>query len=68
MTEKIKNLLFEAWAYCDEEDKSTEFMLQYMANVSGIEYDDVVDFIILPNTTKERTKWYIDKNKIKTNE
>ena len=63
MTEKIKNLLFEAWAYCDEEDKSTEFMLQYMADVSGIEYDDVVDFIVLGSTTKERTKWYIDKNK-----
>lgn len=40
-----KKLLLEAWAYCDEHDKSTEFMLQYMADVSGLTYDQVAEWI-----------------------
>jgi len=30
MKEVTKNKLFEAWQFCDDNDKSTEFMLQYM--------------------------------------
>jgi hypothetical protein len=37
--------LVDAWNYCDEEDKSTEFMLQYMSDVAGIDYDIVVEFV-----------------------
>lgn len=52
-----KNALFEAWAFCDEQDKSTAFMLQYMADHAGVEYDVAVDFVV--NTTEEeRKKWY----------
>lgn len=58
MTEEQKNKLFEAWAYCDEMDKSTEFMLQYMSDMADVDYDDVVDFICDPNTEAERKKWY----------
>ena len=46
--EKLFDVLFAAWDYCDEEDKSTEFMIQYMADVSNSEYDDIVEFIADP--------------------
>lgn len=42
-TTKIK--LAEAWKYCDEEDKSTEFMLQYMADSANISLDTVIMFL-----------------------
>lgn len=45
MTEEQKQILHDAWWYCDEEDKSTEFMFQYMSDVSGIDYGIVVDFV-----------------------
>ncbi|MDD5649113.1 MAG: hypothetical protein PHF86_01660 [Candidatus Nanoarchaeia archaeon] len=41
-----KKILLDAWAWCDKENKSTEYMLQYMADVSGVDYDEVVDFVI----------------------
>ena len=48
--------LFEAWAYCDMKDKSTEFMLEYMQDVSGLDMDDVLDFIT--NNSEKRQDWY----------
>ena len=30
MKELTKNKLLAAWQYCDDEDKSTEFMIQFM--------------------------------------
>ena len=30
MKAETKRKLLEAWQYCDNEDKSTEFMLEYM--------------------------------------
>lgn len=50
--------MLEAWAYCDEKDKSTEFMLQYMSDSSGVEYDDVVDYITSGRGGKDRDKYY----------
>lgn len=41
---KIK--LYEAWNFCDEQDKSTEFMFQYMADVASVSFDRVVDFVM----------------------
>lgn len=65
-TKHALDLLFEAWDCCDDEDKSIEYMFQYMSNMSGIEYDDVVQFVI--NTTdKERKDWYKNKNNENTN-
>lgn len=43
METKIK--LLEAWHYCDENDKSTAFMLQYMQDVANVDLDYVVNFI-----------------------
>ena len=57
MKPETKDQLFVAWAYCDEEDKSTEFMFQYMADFAGVEYDMAVEFVI-ETTEQERTNWY----------
>lgn len=38
-------LLLAAWNYCDEEDKSDAFMLQYMQDVAGVDLDYVLDFL-----------------------
>lgn len=46
-----KEKLVEAWNYCDSEDKSTEFMFQYMADTAGVEYDVAVSFVV--NTPHE---------------
>ena len=37
--------LLEAWNYCDQEDKSTEFMIQYMQDVANVDLDCVLNFI-----------------------
>lgn len=42
--EQLKKL-HDAWWYCDENDKSTEFMLSYMSDISGLEYEEIVDFV-----------------------
>ncbi len=56
MKAKTKHMLFIAWDYCDDEDKSTEFMFQYMADTAGVEYDVAVDFVV--NTSfEQRTEW-----------
>jgi hypothetical protein len=53
MKAKTKEALLEAWAYCDEEDKSTEFMLQYMQDAAGVDLDCVLKFMER-TTDKER--------------
>lgn len=45
MKAKTKMLLEEAQKYCDENDKSTEFMLQYMQDFAGVDLDCVVNFL-----------------------
>jgi len=51
-----RNRLLAAWQYCDDEDKSTEFMLQFMQDNAGVDLDCVLNF--LQNTTdKERIEW-----------
>ena len=61
MKPKTKFLLLTAWQYCDEEDKSTEFMLQYMQDFAGVDLDCVVSFLE-KTTDKERDK-FINKYK-----
>lgn len=48
--------LFWAWAYCDHHDKSTEFMLQFMEDVSVTDLDTVLEFI--ESSSKDRKVWY----------
>jgi hypothetical protein len=57
MKGKTKSALYMAWAYCDEEDKSTEFMFQYMADTAGVEYDVAVDFV-MENGGEKRIAWH----------
>jgi hypothetical protein len=52
-----KEKLFEAWQYCDDEDKSTEFMLQYMQDFAGVDLDCVINF--LEKTNEEQRMKYI---------
>jgi hypothetical protein len=55
--EANKHILLLAWAWCDHADKSTEFMLQYMADLTELDYDEVVDFIA-SISEEERQDWY----------
>ena len=57
ITEEQKELLLDAWLWCDIEDKSTEFMLQYMSDVAEVEFDEVVDFV-RETTDKERDEHF----------
>lgn len=45
MKEQTKACLEMAMDYCDENDKSTEFMLQYMQDVCGVDLDCVINFL-----------------------
>jgi len=57
MKAETKRKLFEAWQYCDDEDKSTEFMLEYMQDFAGVDLDCVINFI--QKTTSEERQTYI---------
>ena len=63
MKEVTKNILLEAWQYCDDNDKSTEFMLQYMQDVVGVDLDCVINF--MQNITDEqRLDWIKNNNQL----
>ena len=34
---------------CDEQDKSTEFMIQYMQDTCNVDHDCVMNYLSLPN-------------------
>lgn len=57
ITGKQKEVLMDAWDWCDDKDKSTEFMLQYMADMAGVEYDDVVLFIERTQFEERQKRW-----------
>lgn len=46
MKRETKNKLLEAWKYCDENNKSSEFMLEYMQSAAGVNLDCVLNFIM----------------------
>lgn len=56
LTQEQQQILFEAWAYCDWQDKSTEFMLEYMQDKAETSLDNVLEFI--QNKPSERQDWY----------
>jgi hypothetical protein len=61
MKKITKYKLLEAWAYCDEHDKSTEFMLQYMQDFAMVDLDCVLNFI---EETADEERSEFAKNKI----
>ena len=61
ITKETKSKLFEAWQYCDDNDKSTEFMLQYMQDFAGVDLDCVINFL-QKTKDEERTNWIKNHN------
>ena len=57
ITTKQKQTLLDGWHWCDKEDKSTEFMLQYLSDISGLDYDEVVDYICSEEADKDRENY-----------
>ena len=45
LTDEVRELLIEARDYCNDMDKSTEFMLQYMQDVANVDLDVVIQFL-----------------------
>ena len=45
MTDIQRAQLQQCKEYCDEEDKSTEFMLQYMQDVTGVDWWEMMDWL-----------------------
>ena len=45
MDQMTKALLTQAQEYCDVNDKSTEFMLQYMQDFAEVDLDAVLEFL-----------------------
>jgi len=52
MNTLTKQLLFDAWQYCDDLDKSTEFMLQYMQDVADVDLDEILNFIEIESSNR----------------
>ena len=53
MKAKTKMLLEEAQKYCDDNDKSTAFMLQYMQDFAGVDLDCVISFLSKQHENKK---------------
>ncbi len=45
MKEKTKALLDEAKQICDKEDKSTEYMIQFMQDYANVPFDCVIQYL-----------------------
>jgi hypothetical protein len=41
-----RELLNQAQDICDDEDRSTEYMIQFMQDYAGCSHDQVMDFIL----------------------
>ena len=56
MTEGKKALMREAQNYCDEKDKSTEFMIQYMMDTADATHDEVMEFLVSQSNLSSKEK------------
>ena len=45
MKTETKAKLEIAKQYCDDNDKSTEFMIQYMQDIAGVDFDCVMNYL-----------------------
>jgi hypothetical protein len=54
MKETTKAKLKEAQDFCDENDKSTEFMLEYMQDYAGVNLDCVMKYLKTDGGFKEK--------------
>ena len=51
-----------AQQYCDDNDKSTEFMLQYMQDVANVDLDCVIKFLKEDASCKKTSPVLAGKN------
>lgn len=49
MKKETREKLKAAQQYCDDNDKSTEFMLQYMQDAAKVDLDCVMNFLTQEN-------------------
>ena len=55
MKATTRQLLLDAKKYCEDNNKSTEFMLQYMQDAAKVDLDCVISFLTkLGDSPKER--------------
>jgi len=45
MKTATRNKLIDALEYCDDNDKSTEFMIAYMMDTANVSHDCVMNFL-----------------------
>jgi hypothetical protein len=45
MKESTKIILKNAWDYCIEQDKSTEFAIQYMMDTANVSHDCIMNWL-----------------------
>ena len=45
MKKTTKQKLLDAKLYCEQNDKSTEFMVRFMQDYAEVSYDCVIDFL-----------------------
>ena len=64
MKEFTKTILQDAQFYCDVNDKSTEFMLEYMQSVAGVNLDCVLSYLKKHGGFVDVNKPVSDKNGI----
>lgn len=46
MKKATRSKLEEAQRYCDINDKSTEYMIQYMQDYANVDHDCVINYLI----------------------
>lgn len=51
-------MLINTWIWCDNEDKSTEFMFQYMADTCNVSEDRAIEFVMDYTRTEEDFRIY----------
>ena len=61
-----KAKLLQAQEWCDENDKSTEFMIQFMMDSAGVSHDCVMSFLNKQADAYERKKKREEANASKT--
>lgn len=45
MNKKIRTLLSQAKEICDKEDRSTEYMIQFMQDYAKVSFDCVIEYL-----------------------
>ena len=50
--ESTYNKLMTAYEFCEQYEKSTEFMLQYLQDFANVSLDTVIDFLTRQNPSK----------------